>query len=230
MDSTKNILDYINILLRYVASGLVAVFTYMYVKGYGIDSCKDYKETSTVILLLTVAGVIGLFAYSIHHALIDKCLYYLSISFYLKNNRAPDNLKKITEGWNKKTNLKRKIRARMNRGFMFQLINQTYLRKSSENKQLSNIQKEISSSLAVLNFLYCSLYFLIIIPTYFYFRLGSNKDLIYNVYFLAGMVFLSAVSYDYSTTRREMWVVDNFFQDPEQYLVNTNNTFTDKSK
>lgn len=217
MENVKNVIAYLNLLLRYVTSGIVGVLIYAYVNEYRLSAILTGRDNSVLVIVGTICGLIGLIAYGIHHSLLDKLMYKMSIYFYTKYNRLPVQLCRgvvrssrtmKASGWQRQ-----KIGL-----IAFELISQTYLRKSCEDKRVSKLQKQIDANLAMLNFMYCTILFSVVMPLYkwspfwYYHNFHITFREIVILSFLAVMI-ITAISWDFYITKRELWVVKNFYQE-----------------
>jgi len=231
-----SILEYLHLTLRYIASGFVAVGVYIFLYNPEITEFKDQSWFLTFI-----TATIGIITYGLHFATLDKIFYGWSIMHFLKNNKnfIPEILKeqicqwqvaKGSPGFEKKDILAKlnkekfwgiKSNTKIKRYILFALANQTYLRSISKNEALAAMQNQVEKRLALLNFLYCSSYQIIIILLYF----GINRFKLHAAVYwpdaikvitlivFAAAILYSAILFNRRICGREMWLIQNFPQE-----------------
>lgn len=204
MKPVVELMSAVTSILRYVASGFVAMAAYIFLYEKPLQS---FEKGSWYYLLLTAS--IGLLTYAFHIAWLDK-VFYRCISWWV--NRGS------TKNENAQLNMEIKESGR---GLMFALASQTYLRVISDDRQVNALQNELEKRLALNCFLYCSLYQIGAILVYAYFRKMSIFKLefqLLSALFLLMLVF--AIRFNLRICRREAWVVSKFYQQvPSQILV-----------
>jgi hypothetical protein len=227
MREIKSIADYLNILLRYVIAGIVTVL----VLCYADDQCNAFFHKIILLspwLLFAIACMLGLLIYSVHQALFDWLFHVLCIRIYKIRHEVPADLEGQIKAWLKLVRKDKNIRDKSKSVYnmRFELFNQTYLRRASKNNQTLCIQGEMDKKLALLNFLYCATYSLLLSPILLYvkyhfidghqisqmFQYGFHLYRLQGI-FICGQISLSAaLLFDYRTTKREIWASIYFFQ------------------
>lgn len=230
-----SILEYIHLTLRYVASGFVAVGIYVFLYDPEITEFKDLSA-----FLVFMAAVIGIITYGLHFATLDKIFYGWSIIRYLEKNNSflPVVLTEQIVDWQKTQGLAdfenenilkglddfgiegAEARDTIKRYILFSMANQTYLRIISKNELLVSLQNQVEKRLALLNFLYCSCYQIVVITLYFSITkpvdlsdLTSDDTIrVYILFLFAGLILYSAFRFNVRICGREMWLIENFPQ------------------
>jgi hypothetical protein len=222
MEAAKNFTDYLQVLLRYIASGIVTVMLIVYVHDKSLQFCSNYLEKSPWAVLV-LAGTIGVLIYAIHHSVLDKLFYALSIFIYRCRRKVPVRLIEAVKTYHKATS-KSRLPAKGNENYWrlkFALFTQCYLRRSSKVDFIVSIQQEVDKKLALLNFLYCCFYSfsgIVIAFLYnYYFDTAAaekfNSERVYQIAIGAVILLFGAVCYDYEITKREFWLIENWFQE-----------------
>lgn len=252
-DSSKSILtsilDYLLIALRYIASGFVALAVYTYLYNPQLTEMKGIGG-----ILIFAAATIGIVTYALHFATLDKVFYGICVKKFVieTNGFLPAILYTQINDWEKakgkndfdfkqvvEKRYKKKTEEvnneeenttevfsqnKIKRKILFALANQTYLRSLSNNKMLSEMQKQVEKRLSLLNFLYCSLYQIVIITLYFTITHIDTNATIYWPYVwkilllfaIAGLFLYSAYKFNCRICSREMWLVQNFEQSVDE--------------
>lgn len=87
-NNLKTIVDYVNLALRYLASGLVFVLIWFVL--FDKDKIQRFKTaTENETLILCAAGVLGVIIYSVHKASFDRKFYKESMLKYIRKNGMP---------------------------------------------------------------------------------------------------------------------------------------------
>jgi hypothetical protein len=228
MNEIKSIADYLNILLRYVIAGVVTVL----VLCYADDQCNAFFYNIILLspwLIFAIACMLGLMIYSVHQALFDWLFHVLCIRIYKIRHEVPTDLEVQIKEWLKLVRKDKNIRGKSTSVYnmRFELFNQTYLRRASTNNQALSIQAEMDKKLALLNFLYCATYSLLLSPLILYVKyhfidghqISQMFQYDFHLYrlqgiFICGLISLSAaLLFDYRTTKREIWASIYFFQE-----------------
>ena len=229
MNEIKSIADYLNILLRYVIAGIVTVLVLCYVD----DKCNAYFHNIILLspwLLFAIACMLGLLIYSIHQSLFDWLFHIICIRIYKIRHKVPADLEDQIKAWLKVARKDIKdidAKSKSAYNMRFELFNQTYLRRASKNNQTLIIQGEMDKKLALLNFLYCATYSLMLSPIMLYikyhfidghqitemFQYGFHLYRLQGVFICGLIILCSAVFFDYRTTKREIWASIYFFQE-----------------
>jgi len=95
IENLRSIADYLNIALRYIASGFICMLLYIYLFSYNASYTGNQIAQHETILL-SIAAVLGFLIYAIHRAYIDRVFYKWSISRYLFRNGIPE---KVINKW-----------------------------------------------------------------------------------------------------------------------------------
>lgn len=195
VEMLEKLLSHIDALLRYIAPGFVALFTLMAVKA-NIDLFQYYPTWAIMVL----AALIGVTIYSLHTAVIVQVLGWAVIKFHLWKKHhpfVPDNYSTLSV-----------FRV------SFNLDTERWLRRSSRDERVRNLQMELDKWSAMLNFLYCSSYLLIVIPLYL---VDSQSKPISNWWHLfcigVFMLFFAIIS-SFRIINRQFWIVKTYPQDP----------------
>ncbi len=240
-NSIKIAFEYLRIALRYVASGFIAVIVIMLIdQAFARYVENQFAKTPWIVVF--IAGPVGIFIYAVHHAYFDKLFYNFSVWLYKRYYQLPLIIAKSSEKWNKLSGLRsRKCISgwvRSNRRVLIFLKEQSYMRKTSNNPIIVKLQNNLEDKLALLVFLYDSIYSMIFVPA-FYFTIDNfpalnpftsnhiiNATAYYWIAILGVMSLLCALGFDYRITRREMWLVENYptpvpFQDVKEFEIST---------
>ena len=191
----EKILSHIDALLRYIAPGFVALFTLTALKGN--TDLLQYHPTWAIIVL---AALIGVTIYSLHTAVIVQVLGWVVIKLHLwkkDHSFVPDNYSTLTVFQ-----------------VSFNLDTERWVRRWSRDERVRNLQMELDKWSAMLNFLYCSSYLLMLIPLYV---MVSESKPISNWWHLfcigVFMLFLAIIS-SFRIINRQFWMVKTYPQDP----------------
>lgn len=161
MKEISTVLEYLQLGLRYVASGFVSVGIYMFLyPQQHIDVSKD----SWFLLLLSAA--LGTITFALHFATADKYFIGRSLgSFYENNNRyIPEILIKHINQWQIVKNQAQikfegdKLNQAQKAKIIFAMANQNYLRLMSSKPEIKVLQSDFQSRKSLVDFLYCSFY------------------------------------------------------------------------
>ena len=117
-----------------------------------------------------------------------------------------------------------KTNNRIKRYLLFALASQTYLRNISNDESLVKLQSHVEKRLALLNFLYCSFYQIVVITLYFtinklfpvYSLSEPEKVKIALLAIFAFLLIYSAIRFNRRICSREMWLVENYSQKVEK--------------
>lgn len=217
----KQIVDSVSVVLRYIASGFIAVLAYVFLFGIELSS---FGEHSWYLVFLSAS--IGLITYAIHVAFLDKIFYKNSaFNLYQKSNKCVPELQEALIECDRKMGFD-KFSSGFDKGkvdkddLVFTLVSQTYRRSASENRTIKNLQRLMEQRLALLSFIYCSFYQVSVVLIYFAtITLLVNgieticKISIINFLFLfAGNVLLFVFSraFDKRICKREIWALIEF--------------------
>lgn len=161
MKEISTVLEYLQLGLRYVASGFVSVGIYMFLYP---KQQIDVSNDSWFLLLLSAA--LGTITFALHFATADKYFIGKSLDhFYKSNNKyIPTILKKHINQWQsakgengiefKNETLDKAQKAKI----IFAMANQNYLRLMSADPQIKVLQSDFQSRKSLVDFLYCSFY------------------------------------------------------------------------
>lgn len=240
----SNVLEYLLIALRYIASGFVAmaVYAYFYMPEY-----QEIKDLGGSLIL--VAATIGIITYALHFATMDKIFNGCSIQNFLDKNKLylPEILKKQIYDWDQakgesgfitkedntyKLNYKKYqtfFNHKIKRKILFALSNQAYLRSLSNNQVLVSMQKQLEKRLALLNFLYCAFYQLVIIDLYYllsnipFCKGDADFFLKFSMIIIVAIIFIFSVRrFNNRICEREMWMAENYGQNIEKLVEERN--------
>lgn len=221
-DTIKDLFDYLQIILRYIAAGFVTIVVLMLVdsnlREYYLSLFKDYFWMMTMAV-----GVTGILIYAMHHACLDSIFYKLSVWLFKKNYTIPDvllndinvnNTIVFTPRMDKKnTNGTDSSLPPSSSQIIFSLMSKSIIRKSGGSLFLRNFQKELETKLAILMFLYGSFYSMTLIPwCYKLIALSLHKDSTIDckmlfVFTIIGLIIgAMALLFDYNLTKRECWL------------------------
>lgn len=240
LPTLSTVIEYIQVALKYIASGFIAVGTYMYLYPHQKISIP---ENSWFLILL--ASAIGTVTYAIHFATLDKFFNKLSLEYFLKKNKdfIPKILKTNIKKWEskkgndlKKSEIKLENFKHTKSKITFALANQNYLRLMCNKKEVLILQHNFERRIALLNFLYCSFYQVAFLTIYFIViewadwqfskttKLGDfdsvecSKLVVLIVF--AVILLYSAIEFNKRICSREMWIVSNFPQEiPTQKII-----------
>ncbi|HPF96972.1 MAG TPA: hypothetical protein PLZ00_06090 [Mangrovimonas sp.] len=225
----KQIFDSISVILRYIASGFIAVLAYMFLYN---DSSFINSDSFWFLLFLSVS--IGLITYAIHIAYLDKVFYrYVAYRLFKKSSNIVVALQAAIldcdtkMGYDKHQSRKFDKSKVDENDLIFALLTQTYLRNVSENVIVKNLQRLMEKRLALLSFIYCSFYQIAILIIYFAITEGVlhrhgtiTEEQITNLIFLsigAILMLIFGISFDKRICVRDIWAVVQFYQciDPQ---------------
>lgn len=218
MNEAKSFLDYISLALRYIIAGFVCLIVLLYIDNtlYTV-LIKEKIENQHLIITLFFAGLTGITIYALHYAFLDKIFYWITLFFYGITRKFPENLRKDISSWNSQHY--RWIRKSHKnwchaREYLFALVSQTYLRKTSADLRARDLQKEMESKLALLMFLYGCCYATIVLPLFYGFLFNSNviQERVVNVRYIGFVILALALRFDWRITIREIWITQNFYQ------------------
>ncbi|GEM_PF-2977325 len=212
----QQIMDAITSILRYVASGFVALVVYIFLYDKPLNT---FAEGSWFFLLATAS--LGILTYAFHISFLDK-IFYRRIAykvFIASTGNTEEKLKAALADFGIVFQNKEEIKSA---DLTFALVSQTYLRNISENQQVKVLQHEMEKRLSLLCFLYCSFYQVTIIIlyflcTYFYFNMGNicwpyvlSKIIPLLIIDVSLLVF--ALKFNKRICLRDAWAVTNFYQ------------------
>ncbi|WAC08902.1 MAG: hypothetical protein OS130_06895 [Thermodesulfobacteriota bacterium] len=202
--------------LRYIAPGFVAVLVVWAIKAeYHPAAPPGSHPVLSIILkppqavslpdnvfftlVLLIAILTGLAIYALHTGSIVRFFGFLIVFSY--TIRRADNREKLTKRLGT-------IRAWE---VIFQLDSQRLLRRAAPDKEVGSIQIEIDKWASMLNFLYCSSYFMIIVPLYFcWFRNCSFQGNLRLIFYAGLFVLVCSLISECRITNREIWAVDRY--------------------
>ncbi len=234
--SFSSVLEYLHLTLRYIASGFVAVAAFLFLYH---PTKIDFADNSWFMVFLT--ATIGIITYAFHFATLDKIFYGWSIAKFLKRNKGfiPEVLETQIRDWAqiKKIDLKdedlklkkkwwiwsnHKHNSKLKRYILFAMANQRYLRSTKQSHALSEISNGLERRLALLNFLYCSFYQIVLLSVYYIIMnmiiphcmvsIAQFSRLIMMLFFSVGLM-ISAIKFNRRICSREMWMIVKFGQE-----------------
>lgn len=216
MESLQKVLDYFQLLVRYIVSGFTFIIALALLNKNELTNYADSLFIVSPWILVATAMILGILTYAIHQALFDRLFYRICIWIYKWNNDIPTEL----ETQIKETYLSKKKPDKIkNKHIRFALFTQTYLRRNAKDPIVLGIQKEMDTKFALLNFMYCTVYALLMatlvtitcnqgntsITTF------STTQCTFSL-ISAIAIWCVAIIYDYNITLREMWTVKSYFQ------------------
>ncbi len=235
IQTVKQVTESVSVLLRYIASGFIAVLAYIF-----LYTDYTYLQINNAWVLVILAASIGLITYALHISLLDK-LFYKGKAYRLYEQYAHkcENIKNaIAENakiMNEKNSPDCCIHRPMTKSeYIFILQTQTYLRNASLNDTVKHIQRQMEQRLSLLAFLYCTLYQIIILIVYFLvtkFVIPENNEItseqaVNCSFLIIGVCILVAFThkFDYRICRREIWAIAQFYQSvPSQSVTQQDN-------
>jgi hypothetical protein len=192
-------------LLRYIAPGFVAVLVVWAIKPESFpailpEPCSDFSQSYAIFfpLILLIAVLIGLTIYALNTGAIVRILWFLIYPFTI---------------WRafRRQILRNRLRTITPWGVIFGLDSQRLLRRASPEEEVKSIQMEIDKWASMLNFLYCSSYFMIGVPLYFYgFSIFHSPTKGRLIVFVGLFVLVCALISEYRITNREIWAVEKY--------------------
>lgn len=222
MDSLKEIFGAVEIILRYVVSGFIALLSLSYLDNVCFDLLCDFSLISPW-LIFGIAIIVGISLYAIHQALFDKFFYQRCLITYLKKRVLDPRLYSDVVERRKQLN---EVKSNESSGnisateIRFELFSQSYLRRASGNETILAIQKIMDQKLALLNFLYCASYSLLIslILGFGHQFFSENSRITTLDFFHFGVILailvvtiMAAFRLDLRVTEREMWAIQHYY-------------------
>lgn len=226
MDATlKNFSESISILLRYIASGFIGLLLYMF-----LNNIKDVIISKDSLFLVLLAATVGLITYSFHIAWLDKVIYkWHAFKIFKDGGHNVEKLQQAIKDCEKKLSIennsetfdKEKVTKE---GLKFALLTQTYLRNISKDEQIQKLQNLLEQRLALLSFLYCAIYQIIGVLTYYILtkRIVYQNNYSPHEYLNLGVTILILIllaiavfKFDRRICKRELWAIAEFYQCPK---------------
>ena len=195
VDVIDKILSRIDIILRYIAPGFVALFVLLAsAPCIRLFQNQSVYPTWTVVL---AAALVGVLVYSVHTGATVHGFAFLIIFLYkryLKYPGVPDEYQS-----------KRSINV------MFDLDTERWLLRNSPDKKVQGIQSELDSWSAMLNFLYCSSYLIVLIPLYLRFSYPSEISCYWwHLFCLGVLTLIFALISSFRIITRQFWAVKTY--------------------
>jgi hypothetical protein len=214
--------------LRYIASGFITFAVLSFLNWEIWQDFLNGSEYVTLFYLLFII-ILGILNYAIHIAFLDKLFYRLVIYLYFRCHKIPEIITDSISEWDEKTTIngslkKPSSKKPYSKKISFVLFSQTYLRKISEKNSVRGIQSEIDKRLALLMFLYCSSYSLIIIPVLYLIKhkicehTFPDSDFctfwikILSLIGFGVFVLIIGLTFDKRILKREIWALEYFPQ------------------
>jgi hypothetical protein len=278
MENIGQVISGLNVILRYMASGMVANLVLLFVgsQHYAWFSWSDINEHNGIVIIAT-SVVVGFLIYSIHKSLLDRKFYKVSIMNYVENTELPaalvnqinlheNFLKRVRQQTRFKQRIKSLISFRkmdmipiydeictsegfdvkkmndrsvfdckriLNEKLVFELYTQAFLRGGviGNDPKLNAIEKRMEDRYAMLAFLYCVSYIMIVLPLLVFFAylykvefsaetIQGHSCLQFNeltfkllFVFSSGLFILLFLCsrLSYRCLRREMWIVEHYW-------------------
>jgi hypothetical protein len=91
LTTIKNFADFLNIILRYAASGFICIIIVIFLRPEFISLIINNSFKNEVIIIC-ISIVIGFLIYSIHKAYFDGILYKITICSFIKKNGVPQEI------------------------------------------------------------------------------------------------------------------------------------------
>lgn len=223
MENLKTILEYFQLVIRYLATGFVSVFVLIIALPINTGSLA-VAHINTVWVILGLSGIAGLLVYGIHVACLDNFFYGITIKKLKEDYLLPAKFIKETETKPATPPKPFKDIYISTKSIIFRLMIQSSLRRVSDKKTISAIQEQMDTHYALLVFLYTTFYNLIAIPVliFLFFELPANG--IKNIEFdplrffliLIGLLILvCARILDKNITQKEFYMVENYWREVE---------------
>lgn len=200
METTDKVLSNLGTILRYLASGFVAILVTIWVDKC-VDPLKLAGDSGYPSWAVPVgAGLVGIFVYALHTGFLVRPFWALVV----RSHKCPP-----LKGWSKlekpfpqKTWAMQKTWA-----IMWYLDTQRWKRRASNDAEVKAVQKELDKWSELLNFLYCSAYITIVTPILVkYFHTGQAEEYWWKVSCFAGcLIMVFALISDWRETNREFW-------------------------
>lgn len=192
IDST---LAHLETILRYIASGFVAllVLTLVY-SGFELLNPSSGGEYPAWVTLL-VAALTGITIYAVHTSIIVRFLWWLVVCFHIRfahHKWLPPKKKSAKQ-------------------VMWDLDTARWKRRGMSDPEVSAIQRELNRWAALLNYVYCSSYPLLIIPICVRLAQPSEVSAWWPWLSASGALLLfCALFSDNAITKRELWAVATY--------------------
>lgn len=189
-DALETAFSHLETILRYVAPGFVALFVLMFAAHEPPFDLFKYGPWAAVGAILS-----GILIHTIHTAFLVRIIFWFIVFVQLSIGKRyiPNNYRS--------TSLWQKLLATST--VVWNLDTEIYMREASESREVKAIYKSMARWTANVHFLYCTSYFLILIPTFV--SLANTSDL-HPLFWFGWMVFVWALQSDYQLIERHFWV------------------------
>lgn len=201
-DLLEKALSRIDTIIRYIAPGFVALFVIL---ACATDIHLFQNQSNSVYpawAIVVAAALAGVLVYSVHTGAIVHGVALLIIPLHKRYLKYPE----ISEH-----------RSKRSVNVMFDLDTERWLRRCSRYEEVRNIQDELDKWAAMLNFLYCSSYLMILIPLYFRFSHPSKVSCYWwHLSCLGALMLLFALISSFRIITRQFWALKRYPQGKKQ--------------
>ncbi len=223
MENTiKAFSDSLTKILRYIASGFIGLIAYMF-----LNNIQQVIISKDSLFLVIVAASMGLVTYAFHNAWLDKVLYkWHAFKIFEEDGYNVVNLQNSIKDCDSKL-AKDKHKDKFEKEIVskeelkFALLTQTYMRNISTDEKIVKLQALLEQRLALLSFLYCTLYQIIAVSIYFVLNKYFVQNNIYGkieklnlviVIFIIIILIIAVYKFDRRICKREIWAISQFYQ------------------
>jgi len=192
-DAFEEILSHLGTFLRYIAPGFVALAVVLAVMQCSRAIIHNYPEW----VIIAGAALAGVIIYSMHTGSIVRLWAIIIIFLHVKWPRSGSFSKNS-----------KKLQGKSLSRLMFDLDTERWKRRASKDRVAKQIQKEMDTWANMLNFLYCSSYYVAVIPLCLRWLQPALTQPYWGYVSILGVVmFFSALYSSYRIINREFWAL-----------------------
>ena len=201
-DILEKALSRIDTIMRYIAPGFVALFVLL-TSAPNIHLFQNQSNSVYPTWAIVVAAALaGVLVYSVHTGAIVHGVALLIIPLHKRYLKYPE----VSE-----------YRSKQSLNVMFDLDSERWLRRCSPHEEVRKIQGELDKWAAMLNFLYCSSYLMILIPSYLRFSYPSMVSCYWwHLSCLGVLMLLFALISSFRIITRQFWALKTYPQGRKQ--------------
>lgn len=187
-DAIDRLISHLNTLLRYIASGFVGL---LFIVGANLkfnpflEVCDKNLRISLILVSVVLSGII---IYAVHTGVLVQLMWYRGIVWVYKIRR---------HSWIPLQHAGNQVKE-----LMYNLATQRWLRRASQESDTLTLQREMDRWAAMLNFLYCSSYPIILVSIWVFKEYGLSPKFWY-ILGTGIFILLCALISDYRLTGRE---------------------------
>lgn len=211
-DFFKGTIDKVDILLRTIAPGFIALLAIFLADPSDKTGLRKDLFVTNIWQGIGFATILGFISYAFHAAVLED-FFFVWVVIPLFKRLHNEQFKKEKFPYFKDSPLSKDFKWQM----VSALSRERWFRRGSPNLQVLKMQEQLDKTFAWLIFLYCSGYLLVVSSVYYF--CISNNSLNSAFIFFGGLIsLLCAIAQDVRVTRHELWLCMRYPQFNEIHL------------